>query len=100
MKKNKIYITIALLLLGVYAFAKMKKPKSRVIVSNPEIIPYSKNGSTVYKFDLLTPIFTFKKSIPIKILEQDPDLPFTKISFMANNVLKIGYISDNDIIKL
>jgi len=100
MKKNKIYITIALLLLGVYAFAKMKKPKSRAIPGNPEIIPFSRNGSTVYKYDLLTPIFTFRKQTELKILEQDPNLPFTKVSFMANNVLKTGYISDNDIIKL
>jgi hypothetical protein len=100
MKKNKIYITIALLLLGVYAFAKSKKPKSRIIVSNPEIIPYSKNGSTVYKFDLVTPIYTFKKSVPLKIIKQDENVPYTEISFMANNVLKTGWISDNNIIKL
>ena len=100
MKKNKIYITIALLLLGVYAFAKNKKPKSKVIPGNPEIIPYSKNGSIVYEFDLLTPIFRFKKSMPLKILEQDENLPYTKVSFMANNELKIGWISDNNIIKL
>lgn len=100
MKKNKIYITIALLLLGVYAYAKNKKPKSRIIVSNPEIIPYSKNGSTVYKFDLVTPIYTFKKSVPLKIIKQDENVPYTEISFMANNVLKTGWISDNNIIKL
>jgi len=35
MKKNKIYITIALLLLGIYVYAKNKKPKSRIIVDDP-----------------------------------------------------------------
>ena len=100
MKKNKIYITIALLLLGVYAIAKSKKPKSKAIPGNPEIIPYSRNGSTVYKYDLITPIYTFRKQIELKILEQDPNLPYTKVSFMANNVLKTGWISDNNIIKL
>ena len=35
MKKNKIYLTIALLLLGIFAYAKIKKPKSRIIVDDP-----------------------------------------------------------------
>jgi len=100
MKKNKIYITIALLLLGVYAIAKNKKPKSKTIPGNPEIIPQSRNGSTVYKYDLITPIYTFRKQTELKILEQDPNLPYTKVSFMANNVLKTGWISDNNIIKI
>jgi len=100
MKKNKIYITIALLLLGIYVYAKNKKPKSKVIPGNPEIIPRSKNGSTVFEYDLKTPIYTFRKQIELKILEQDPNLPYTKVSFMANNVLKTGWISDNNIIKL
>jgi len=100
MKKNKIYITIALLLLGVYAIAKNKKPKSKVIPGNPEIIPRSRNGSTVYKYDLITPIYTFRKQIELKILGQDPNLPYTKVSFMANNVLKTGWISDDNIIKI
>jgi len=100
MKKNKIYITIALLLLGIYVYAKNKKPKSKAIPGNPEIISRSRNGSTVFEYDLKTPIYTFKKQIELKILEQDPNLPYTKVSFMANNVLKTGWISDNNIIKL
>ena len=100
MKKNKIYITIALLLFSAYLFAKNKKPKSRVIVDSPIKQPYAKKGSTVYKFDLVTPIYTFRNEIVLTILEQDPNLPYTKVSFMANNVLKTGYIGDNNIINL
>ena len=43
MKKNKIYITIALLLFSAYLFAKNKKPKSRVIVDSPIKQPYDWN---------------------------------------------------------
>ena len=35
MKKNNIYVTIALLLFAVYVYAKSKKPKSRIIVDDP-----------------------------------------------------------------
>ena len=98
---KKSYLTILLLLIGGYAVAKiLSKKKSSVRADNPEIIPYSKNGSTVYKYDLITPIYTFRKPIELKILEQDPNLPYTKVSFMANNVLKTGWISDNNITKL
>jgi hypothetical protein len=98
-KKN--YLTILLLLIGGYAVAKiLSKKKSIVKVENPEIIPHSRIGSTVYEYDLITPIFTFKKSIELKILQQDPDLPYTKVSFTANNMVKTGWIKDNDIIKL
>jgi hypothetical protein len=100
MKQKKGYITILLLLLGGFAIAKMLKKKSKVIVSNPNKVAYSKNGSTVYKYDLITPIYTFKKEIELTVLEQDENLPFTKVSFMANNVLKTGWINDNNIIKL
>ena len=100
MKQKKGYITILLLLLGGFAIAKMLKKKSKVIVSNPNKVAYSKNGSTVYKYDLITPIYTFKKEIELTVLEQDENLPFTKVSFMANNVLKTGWISDDNIIKL
>jgi len=66
MKKNKIYITIALLLLGVYAFAKMKKPKSRVIVSDPtNVNAYSIPGTTMYDYNLSTPLFTFREKKPL-----------------------------------
>jgi len=98
--KQKGYITVLLLLLGGFAIAKILKKKSKVIPGNPEILPLSRNGSTVFEYDLKTPIYTFRKQIELKILEQDPNLPYTKVSFMANNVLKTGWISDNNIIKL
>jgi len=99
MKKNKIYITIALLLLGVYTFAKMKKPKSRVIVSNPtNVNAYSIPGTTVYEYNLSTPLYTFRTEIKLGILEEDPDLPYTKVTFTTNNTVKTGYIYNNDII--
>jgi hypothetical protein len=99
MKKNKIYITIALLLLGVYVYAKNKKPKSRVIVSDPlNINAYSIPGSTVYDYNLSTPLFTFRSEMKLSILEEDPDLPYTKVTFTANNTVKTGYIYNNDII--
>lgn len=100
MKQKKGYITILLLLLGGFAIAKMLKKKSKIIVSNPNKVPHSKNGSTVYKYDLITPIYTFKKEIELTVLEQDENLPFTKVSFIANNVLKTGWINDNNIINL
>jgi len=98
--KKKGYLTVVLLLLGVYLFAKNKKPKSKIIVSEPNKVPHSKNGSTVYKYDLVTPVYTFNKEIELTILEQDENLPFTKVSFLANNVLKTGWINDNNIINL
>jgi hypothetical protein len=98
--KKKGYLTVVLLLLGVYLFAKNKKPKSKIIVSEPNKVPHSKNGSTVYKYDLVTPVYTFNKEIELTILEQDENLPFTKVSFLDNNVLKIGWINDNNIINL
>jgi hypothetical protein len=98
--KKKGYLTVVLLLLGVYLFAKNKKTKSKIIVSEPNKILHSKNGSTVYKYDLVTPIYTFNKEIELTILEQDENLPFTKVSFLANNVLKTGWINDNNIINL
>ena len=100
MKQKKGYITILLLLLGGFAIAKILKKKSKVIVSNPNKVSHSKNGSTVYKYDLITPIYTFKKEIELTVLEQDENLPFTKVSFMANNVLKTGWINDDNIINL
>ena len=98
MKKNKIYITIALLLLGVYAYAKMKKPKSRVFVSDPtNVNAYSIPGTTMYDYNLSTPLFTFRNEIKLSILQEDPDLPYTKVTFTANNTVKTGYIYNNDI---
>lgn len=99
MKKNKIYITIVLLLLGVYAFAKSKKPKSKVIVSeSTNINAYSIPGTTVYEYNLSTPLYTFRNEIKLGILEEDQDLPYTKVTFTANNTVKTGYLYNNDII--
>jgi hypothetical protein len=99
MKKNKIYITVALLLLGVYAIAKNKKAKSKVFATEPsKINAYSTPGSTVYQYDLSTPIYTFKNQIKLGVIEYDQDLPYTKVTFTANNSVKTGYIYNNDII--
>jgi len=97
--KKKGYITVALLLLGVYLFAKNKKAKSKVIITEPgKINAYSIPGSTVYQYDLLTPVYTFKNQIKLGVLEYDQDLPYTKVTFTANNTVKTGYIYNNDII--
>ena len=99
MKKNKIYITIALLFLGIYVYAKNKKPKSKVIVSDPlNQQAFSIPGTTVYNYDLVTPIYTFNKEIKLGVMEYDQDLPYTKVTFTANNQVKEGYIYNNDII--
>lgn len=97
--KQKGYITVLLLLLGVYLFAKNKKPKSKVIVSDPSNInAYSIKGSTLFEYDLKTPIYTFRNEIKLGILGEDQDLPYTKVTFTANNTVKTGYIYNNDII--
>ena len=99
MKQNKLYITIALLLLGIYAFAKSKKLKSRAFASDPiNINAYSIPGTTVYEYNLSTPLYTFRNEIKLGILQEDPDLPYTKVTFTANNTVKTGYIYNNDII--
>lgn len=96
--KKKGYITVVLLLIGVYLFAKNKKTKSKVIVDNPIIKSvFSKIGTTVYKFDLITPIYTFRNEIKLGVLEYDQDLPYTKVTFTVNNQVKEGYIYNNDI---
>ena len=101
-KGKKGYLTVLYLLLGGFAIAqilKKKKTKSSVIISEPGVLKaYSVPGSTVYQYDLLTPIFTFKNEIKLGVLEQDPDLPFTKVTFTANNTVKTGWINDNNII--
>ncbi len=99
MKKNKIYITLGLLFLGVYLYAKNKRPKSTVTPSDPLIQQaFSIPGTTVYKYDLVTPIYTFRNKIKLGVLEYDQDLPYTKVTFTANNEVKEGYIYNNDII--
>jgi hypothetical protein len=99
MKKNKIYITIAFLLLGIYVYAKNKKPKSSVKAHDPLTQKaYSTINSTVFEFDLITPVYTFRKQIELGILEYDENLPYAKVQFTANNTVKTGYIYNNDII--
>ena len=50
MKKKKGYITILLLLIGFYAIAKSKKPKSKIIVDQPITQnAFSVIGGTVYE---------------------------------------------------
>jgi hypothetical protein len=97
--KKKGYITVVLLLLGVYLYAKNRKRKSTVTAFDPLIQKaYSTIGSTVYEYDLKTPIYTFRKQIVLGVLEYDQDLPYTKVTFTANNTVKTGYIYNNDII--
>lgn len=99
MKKKKGYITILLLLIGVYAIAKSKKPKSRIIVDQPITQnAYSVIGGTVYKDDLVTPIYTFRNSIKLGILDYDPDFDMNKVSFTALNTVMVGWLDSNKII--
>jgi hypothetical protein len=99
MKKKKGYITILFLLIGVYAFAKKKKPKSYINVNETlKVKVYPKIGSTVYDNDLSTPIYTFKNSIEVFIIEEDKILENTKITFTANNQIKTGWIGAQNLI--
>ena len=36
--------------------------------------------------------YKFKSEIKLGILQEDPDLPYTKVTFTANNTVKTGYI--------
>ena len=99
MKKNKIYITLALLLLGIYVIAKPKKPKSRIIIDDTITSkPYAKINATAYMEDLVTPIYTFRNQILLGILDTNDQTNYSKVQFEANGLLKIGYIENNDII--
>ena len=99
MKKKKGYITILLLLIGFYAIAKNKKPKSRIIV-DPTLKQkaFSVIGGTVYKDDLTTPIYTFRNSIELGILDYDPDFDMNKVTFLALNTVIEGWLDSNKII--
>ena len=101
MQKKKGYITLLLLLISVYAIAKSKskKPKSRIIVDQPITQnAYSVIGGTVYKDDLVTPIYTFRNSIKLGILDYDPDFDMNKVSFTALNTVMVGWLDSNKII--
>jgi len=52
----------------------------------------------MYNYNLSTPLYTFRTEIKLGILQEDPDLPYTKVTFTANNTVKTGYIYNNDII--
>ena len=99
MKKNKEFITVFLLLLGIVVIAKSKKSRAKIYVG-PTINEnaFSKVGSTVYANDLFTPIYTFRDSIKIFVIDEDKILENTKITFTANNQVKTGWIVSNNII--
>lgn len=99
MKKKKGYITIFLLLLGFVVIAKSKKSRGSVFVDQPlNVNAYSKVGSTVYDNDLSTPIYTFRDSFKVFVIDEDKILENTKITFTANNQVKTGWIVSNNII--
>ena len=99
MVKKKGYITILLLLIGFYAIAKSKKPKSKIIVDQPITQnAYSVIGGTVYENDLTTPIYTFRNSIKLGILDYDPDFDMNKVTFTALNTVMVGWLDSNKII--
>ena len=69
MKKNKGFITVFLLLIGIVVIAKSKKSRGSIYVGPTlNVNAFSKVGSTVYADDLFTPIYTFRKSIQVFIL--------------------------------
>ena len=99
MKKKKGYITIFLILIGFYAIAKIKKPKSKIIVDLPiNVNPYSIVGGTVYEDDLKTPIYTFRNEIKLGIIEYDQDFDVYKVTFSALNSVITGWLNANKII--
>jgi len=97
--KKKGYLTILLLLIGVIAIARKKKPKSRIIIDNTIITKtYAKINATAYQEDLTTPIYTFRNEVLLGVLDSNEQTNFSKVQFKANGILKIGYIENNDII--
>jgi len=100
--KNKGYLTILLLLLGGVVAAKLLKPKKKlkgkVFVVKPTIEnAYSIAGSVVYGKDKMTPIFTFRSSVPLKILDQDDIEYLYLVEFNVNEPYKTGWILQNEI---
>ena len=100
--KKKGYLTILLLLIGVIAISRTKKPKklkSRIIIDDTiKAKPYAKINATAYQEDLLTPVYTFKNEILLGVLDTNEQTNYSKVQFQANGSLKIGYIENNDII--
>lgn len=100
--KNKGYLTILLLLLGGVVAAKLLKPKKKlkgkVYAGEPTIQnAYSIPGSIVYGKDKITPIFTFRSSVPLKILDQDDVEYLYLVEFKINEPYKTGWILQNEI---
>jgi hypothetical protein len=99
MIKQKAYITALLLLIGIYVFAKSKKRKGIIFVGDTfKLKVFSKVGTTVYDNDLTTPIYTFRNSIEVFIIQEDKVLENTKITFTANNEVKTGWIGAQNLI--
>jgi len=102
MKQKKGYLTILFLLIGSFAIAKIlkgkKKLKGKVYAGEPTIQnAYSIPGSIVYGKDKITPIFTFRSSVPLKILDQDDIEYLYLVSFKINEPYKSGWILQNEI---
>lgn len=96
--KNKGYITIVLLFIGIYAISRTKKKKGRIIIDpTTSQKAFSKIGTTAYKEDLITPIYTFKSEILLGVLDYNEQTNFSKVQFTVNNTVKIGWIENNDI---
>jgi hypothetical protein len=102
--KNKSYITVLFLFIGgiaivKYIKSKKKKLKGSIIVDS-DIIEnaYAVEGSTVYKNDLETPIYTFKILTPLKILDKDDINYVFKVQFTSNSKVIIGFIDQREII--
>lgn len=100
--KNKGYLSILLLLLGGVVAAKLLKPKKKlkgkVYAGEPTIEnAYSIPGSVVYGKDKTTPIFTFRTSVPLKILDQDDIEYLYLVEFKINEPYKTGWILQNEI---
>jgi len=51
----------------------------------------------VYGKDKMTPIFTFRSSVPLKILDQDDVEYLYLVEFKINEPYKTGWILQNEI---
>jgi hypothetical protein len=97
--KKKGYLTILLLLIGIYVIAKPKKRKSYIKIDDTiKTKPYAKINATAYQEDLVTPIYTFRNEILLGVLDTNEQTNYSKVQFQANGTLKIGYIENNNII--
>lgn len=97
--KKKGYLIALFLLIGIFAFSKPKKTKKgRVIVDYDQIENATAEiGSSLYLENLVTPIYTFKQSIKLGILDFNEQTNYYKVQFFADNTLKTGYIEANNV---